>query len=108
MSRCHPEVYRSYAPNTQLRPWLCWCYHHEHAPNRGDSCRGILAQCPTWREALDLATGTQPRRSSLSRDKLLGEARAALTQLPDLDEELARILTERNHDMSGYQGKIVG
>ena len=44
----------------------------------------------------------------MSRDKLLGEARAALTQLPDLYAELARTLTERNHDVSGYQKKVVG
>lgn len=44
----------------------------------------------------------------MSREKLLGEARAALSQLPDLVAELARLVADRNHDVSGWQKKVVG
>lgn len=56
MTQCHPEVYQaSILAPLALRPWLMWCKNHEPAPEKGDSCRGVLAHCPTWREAVDLA-----------------------------------------------------
>lgn len=44
----------------------------------------------------------------MTRDRLLGQARADLVALPDLADQLARTLTERHHDISGYRGKIIG
>jgi hypothetical protein len=45
----------------------------------------------------------------LSRDRLLGQARADLVALPDLVGELARLVADRtNHDVSGYHRKVVG
>jgi hypothetical protein len=42
------------------------------------------------------------------RRRLLGQARADLVALPGLVYDLARTLTERHHDVGGYQAKVIG
>ena len=45
----------------------------------------------------------------MTRDRLLGAARADLVALPALVEERDRLVADRtNHDVSGYQRKVVG
>ena len=46
--------------------------------------------------------------AALSREKLLGQARADLVALPDLVTELARLVADRHHDVTGYRGKVAG
>jgi hypothetical protein len=43
-----------------------------------------------------------------TRDRQLGQARADLVALPAFVDELAKLLADRHHDITGYQAKVVG
>jgi hypothetical protein len=42
------------------------------------------------------------------RERLFGAARADLVALPELVEELSRLVADRHHDITGYKGRIAG
>lgn len=44
----------------------------------------------------------------MTRDRLLGQARADLVALPDLIDQLGSTLADRHHDVAGKGGKIIG